>query len=131
MEGSSRRIGTLEVYTYNIRMSRRRERRASAEIASELRRWLQASGITQAEIARRVRVKQPQVSRILAGDFGARSGAARKLCRQAGVSMIRGHNRRPNQEHLIGLLNNVWDGTPEDAVVVSRLLQAAAMLRGK
>lgn len=89
------------------------------------------AAVSQEEMALRLRVRQPQVSRILDGKFGLRSRAAQRWCSEAGVPMSKPEELaiRPGRKELVVLLETIWDGTPEDAIRVSALLRAAADLR--
>ena len=99
-------------------------------VGSELRAFAERKGLTQAQFARAASVHQPQVSRVLNGDFSRRSKAAAKMCRFAQVLMTEpDDDGRGEFTGLVELLKSIWDGTPADAKRVSALLKAAADLR--
>jgi transcriptional regulator with XRE-family HTH domain len=92
---------------------------------------MKSHAYTQAQMAERLGVRQPQISRILRGNFSLRSTAVREWCTLAGVPMTApdpAYRPRSRQE-LDALLDDVWDGTVEDIGRVAALLNAAAELR--
>jgi transcriptional regulator with XRE-family HTH domain len=101
--------------------------RLSAEIAAELRAWLERTGTTQAQVASRLRVSQPRISRILAGDFSSRSATARKFCALARVPVSARAGTRRADRRLVAAFYDAWDGTDEERKRLERLLRAAAV----
>jgi hypothetical protein len=87
-------------------------------------------GKTKCETALLGGVSQPQLSRILAGAFNpARSAAAQRLCALAGIPMQEVRERGSDGRELHQALDQVWDGTPEDAGRLADLLRALDKLR--
>jgi predicted XRE-type DNA-binding protein len=105
--------------------------RAASQIAEDLRRWMRDHQVSQSDVARRLGIRQPQVSRILAGNFSLRSRAVKTWCEEAEVALTVAAPLRPRPERreLVALLERVWDGSAEDAARVAALLRAAADLR--
>lgn len=105
--------------------------RSVREIATDLARWMERHAFTQAEMAERLRVRQPQISRILSANFSLRSRAVQEWCSMAAVPMTTPDeaSRTRNRQELVDLLDDVWDGTVEDIGRVAALLHAAAELR--
>jgi len=100
------------------------------DIGAQLRAWIRERGMSQEEVARWLGIRQPQVSRILAGSFSLRSRAVRIWCVEAGISLEENRPARgATRKELVTLLDAVWDGTADDAARVAALLRAAAALR--
>lgn len=96
-----------------------------------------AGELTQQAVAILLGIRQPQVSRILKGQFGRRSKALDQLCAHAKVAQFEENKANQAQSpsldgrrsELISLVMDVWDGTLRDADRVSAFLRAAANLR--
>jgi predicted transcriptional regulator len=104
--------------------------RSPADIAGDLSQWMANEGRTQNDVAATVGVTQPQLSRILSGHFSpARSTTVRRLCELAGVPMEEPRPVADAKQHLYQVLNQVWDGSDDDAERIAALLRAAHRLR--
>src|SRR4051812_4684056 len=88
-------VALLFSCVYYVQIMKRTQpwRRPVPEVAREFREWMRDTATTQADLASMLRVSQPQVSRILRGDFGKRSRAAQKLSHLAKVPLVSA--RRP------------------------------------
>src|SRR5690606_28135801 len=100
-----------------------KQKRAVAEIASDLRRWARKNGKTQAELASILGIGQPQVSRILSGQVTLRSRALKTLCRRARVPAVAAPSRGARLS-LSRLLDELWDGSEAGAADVAELLRS-------
>ena len=108
----------------------------TARIARALRAWKAAKELTQNEIASRVALSQPTVSRALRGLLTEDSPALHKLCVAAGIDPVIG---TPPQgadalvtalpQSLIQAVSRVWDGSSRNAERLIALLDAVAELR--
>lgn len=113
-----------------------RNRQAPVEDPKDLARRLLAwsrGRYTQSQLAAIAGVSQPQLSRILAGNFSGRSKAARRLCDKAGID-FRDVRRRPtlvpSNEHLLtAAIEGIWDGTAADANRINQFMQLLSALR--
>jgi len=104
--------------------------RRPEDIARDLADWFRREGVRQAAIARRLKIGQPSISRVLAGRFDPeRSDIAKQLCDHAKVALLETEQTRSPAAMLKRLLNETWDGTVEDAERVAGLLRAIASLR--
>lgn len=104
--------------------------RSPIEIARDLRRWMRQAGVTQRTVARRLRVTQPHVSQILAGQFSLESPTARRFCRMAKVA-IRAHRTplatSPGAERALATaFLDAWDGTREGLRRAEALIRSVA-----
>lgn len=103
--------------------------RDTEELAAALRRFKKAEGLTQATLAKRTGIDQPQISRALSGRLSHRSPAMRKLCELAGISLADSSDPSAGQRRILDVVGELWDGTDTDALRVEALLRAAAALR--
>jgi transcriptional regulator with XRE-family HTH domain len=104
--------------------------RSAAEIARDLRSWMKSRSETQTAVAARIGVTQPQLSRILAGNFSPRrSRKAQELCNLARIPIEGPDGSAPVREDLCNAVLQLWDGTLEDADRLQALLHAARRLR--
>jgi transcriptional regulator with XRE-family HTH domain len=104
--------------------------RRPEDIAQELSDWMRRDGVRQEALAELLRLTQPSISRILSGRFDPqRSRVARELCEHAKVAILEPSHAHSPGAMLQRLLNELWDGTEEDAQRVAALLRATAGLR--
>lgn len=104
--------------------------RPAADIARDLRAWVDSGTQTQVELAAKVGVTQPQLSRILAGMFTpGRSSAAQKLSKMAGVPMHARSDTASASDRLCATVIRVWDGTPEGVDHLVTILEAVRDFR--
>lgn len=96
-------------------------------------RWRRTKGLTQTQLLRTAQVSQGQLSRILSGRFSRASAAVLRLCRAAGVDVteeVAGSSHRGDWgTALERAVHRSWDGTPEHAQELLRLLRVAKALR--
>lgn len=96
-------------------------------------RWRRAHGFTQTQLMRTAQVSQGQLSRILSGRFSRTSAAVHRLCRAAGVDVTQHVSGTSPSDRWRSVLNRAllrsWDGTPEHARELIRLLRVAKALR--
>jgi transcriptional regulator with XRE-family HTH domain len=103
------------------------------QIGAMLGNFFGEKGWTQVEVGVRYGVSQSRIGRIYAGDFTSRSGTARQMCVEAGIPFLDGvadnGSYIRNRNKLVRLIDDVWQGTNEDAVLVAEALQAMRKLR--
>jgi transcriptional regulator with XRE-family HTH domain len=99
--------------------------------AKILRRHWRVSGLTQAEIAKEIELGQPQVSRILSGQFRRETPALARLCVHFGASPVlhKSPLRIDSMPELRACLEEVLDGSKKRQRIVLRLLKLARSLR--
>ncbi len=84
------------------------------------------AGLTQVEIARRAKIHQSQVSRIMRGDF--KRVTAKSVLRLCEFARITGAVEDPVSPKLQQALRAVWDGTKGREKALINLLRAADAL---
>lgn len=98
-----------------------------------LGKFFEGKSWTQIEVGARYRVSQSRVARIYAGDFTSRSSTARQMCVDAGIPFLDGMADKGsyvrNRNKLVRLMDDVWQGTDEDALFVAEVLQVIRKLR--
>jgi len=103
----------------------------SVESREELIRKLSAKvaegALSLAEISRISGVHESQTSRIIGGKFKTLSASVMQICRTLGVDP----DADPVAMRLNGALYRLWDGSPEDADRIVRVLDGLANLRLK
>lgn len=103
------------------------------DLGRAIDRWRRTQGLTQAQLLHTAQVSQGQLSRILSGRFSRASTAVHRLCRAAGVDVAQRLAAAPRSESwekvLESALHRSWDGTPEHARELLRLLRVARALR--
>ncbi|MGH7532242.1 MAG: helix-turn-helix domain-containing protein [Gemmatimonadales bacterium] len=104
--------------------------RSPIEIARDLRRWMRQAGVTQRVMAQRLRVTQPHVSQILAGQFSLESPTVRRFCRMAKVTMTAHRTplaTSPGAERALATaFLDAWDGTREGLRRAEALIRSVA-----
>lgn len=104
--------------------------RRPEDIARDLVDWMRREGVRQEALAIDLGRTQPSISRILSGRFDPqRSEIARELCAHAKVSALEPEREQAAEALLQRLLNELWDGTAEDAQRIAALLRATVTLR--
>lgn len=83
--------------------------------------------MTQMDLARITGIPQPTLSRALANPVRI-SGTHRKICKFANISLEGTAATVRTQQALVQAVLSVWDGTPEHAQSIARLLSAGAKL---
>jgi hypothetical protein len=71
----TRAITTI-IYGYNTYVSIGFGRRTSRDIARDITAWMEEGELTQEDVAHILQIQQPQVCRILKGQFGRRGNRA-------------------------------------------------------
>ena len=95
-------------------------------IVDRLRKEVSASGLTQAEFAKKNGVSQSCISRLMQPERTRvrMTEGLRRLCINAGISLESGSVDPRAQNELMSALGRVWDGTPAHARRVARVLRA-------
>lgn len=104
------------------------------QIGSQLAIYFAGKGLTQSSVAKRFGVSQSWVSRVYAGNFTIRSQLAKRMCREAKIKFLQAEEeaqRSPDslRPQLLQLLDQVWDGTAQDAKYLVRALRMLGKLR--
>ncbi|AVZ21767.1 TPA: helix-turn-helix transcriptional regulator [Pseudomonas aeruginosa] len=107
---------------------------AAQDVGRLLAEFFKRKGLTQAQVAECYGVSQSWVGRVYKGEFGVRAQSVQKMCNDASVSFL---TELPEQDQatsstrlrLTRLLDSVWEGTEEDAKVLTQALLAIKMLR--
>ncbi len=93
---------------------------------------MKKNSIGVSKVAEITGVHQSQVSRLAAGDFKTLSSNVIKICMELGFDMPKYQFDASYDEVRAQLADStfaIWDGTPEDAAVVSSLLREIGRLR--
>jgi transcriptional regulator with XRE-family HTH domain len=103
----------------------------SREIGRKLKIAIKQRGLSQADVATKLCVSQPRVSRVLAGDFTPRSKLVRRLCEQFDVDLTYAHISEAERafETATDRLRLLWDGTSSGAERLDALLDAVRSIR--
>jgi predicted XRE-type DNA-binding protein len=99
---------------------------------ADLHRYMKKNSVGVSKIASLTGVHQSQVSRLAAGDFKTLSSNLIKICMELGLDLPRYRFDASYDEVRSRLADSafaIWDGTPEDAEVVSSLLREIGRLR--
>jgi hypothetical protein len=99
---------------------------------ADLHRYMKKNSVGVSKIAALTGVHQSQVSRLAAGDFKTLSSNIIKICMELGFNLPRYQFDASYDEVRSRLADStfaIWDGTPEDAEVVSSLLREIGRLR--
>lgn len=101
----------------------------TAEDVSKLPRRIRNAGITQLEIARAIGIDQSQISRALSGKLKGRSTVLHSICKyvENAPRAIGAEDVRRNDE-LVQALADIWDGTPEHAAALTRVIRSLGAL---
>jgi transcriptional regulator with XRE-family HTH domain len=92
----------------------------------QLRQSPRLAGLKQPEIARKAKIHQSQVSRILRGQFKrVTAPSVMKLCEFARIKRM---TDRPLSPKLQNVLRGVWDGSSAQEQALVRLLKAGDAL---
>lgn len=98
-------------------------KREISEVVTELRDWQRREKLSQAEIAERLNVGQPTVSKLLKGQLPD-APSFHKLCTVAGITV-----HKPVEPWSSAILTQAvgetWDGSDEGAQAIALLLLAA------
>jgi transcriptional regulator with XRE-family HTH domain len=93
------------------------------EVASKLRAFIDATGLTQQQLARAANVSQSTVSRALAGKHIRNGAAKRRLFIYANIA----DSEASRQVQLA--FEAIWDGTDEHAAAIARIIEALSGLQ--
>jgi transcriptional regulator with XRE-family HTH domain len=107
---------------------------AAQDVGRSLAKFFKRKGLTQAQVAECYGVSQSWVGRVYKGEFGVRAESVQKMCSDANVSFL---TEFPEHDQvntsirlrLARLLDSVWEGTEEDAKVLTQALLAIKTLR--
>jgi transcriptional regulator with XRE-family HTH domain len=107
------------------------------QIADELRAELKRLHKSQEEVAREFGVTQPRISRILKGEFTRRSTLAPRLFEQylgkEKREQLELHAHEEEADHAfevaVRALELMWDGTPEHAARLKKMIVAVRSAR--
>jgi len=103
------------------------------QLGRAIDRWRRTQGLTQTQLLRTAQVTQGQMSRILSGRFSRASAAVIRLCRAAGLDVAQQVTSSTHRSDWGTVLERAvqrsWDGTPEHARELLRLLRVAKALR--
>lgn len=107
-------------------------RRPNPVILQEIRTFIkegyERGKFTQSSLAARADVSQASVSRILNHEERGRLGTAvKRLCKYAGVPLYSGEVEAGRID-LQAALEDAWDGTPEHAMKLARIIRAIGPL---
>lgn len=83
--------------------------------------------MSQMELSRKTGIPQSTLSRALDNPVRI-SETHRKICKFANISLEGADSTVRTQQALIAAVLSVWDGTPEHAQSIARLLSAGAKL---
>ena len=97
------------------------------EIAGRVRDAIQARKLTQHTLARAAKVGQPQVSRIVTGDFDRVTPNVMRVCEYLGIDLrVTSANSRLHEAVCA-----LWDGTAAGERALCDLLNSVAKLGAK
>ena len=100
-------------------------------IANEVEVFMKSRGFrTQTELSMASGVHQPTISRLLRGELRRIASEVQLLCEYANISIYTDLDPGRN-EVLMAALQDVWDGTDEDAARIANVLRSVAAMRSK
>lgn len=107
---------------------------AAQDVGRSLAKFFKRKGLTQAQVAECYGVSQSWVGRVYKGEFGKRAESVQKMCSDASVPFLTElpmhDSANPSTRlRLARLLDSVWEGTEEDAKVLTQALLAIKTLR--
>lgn len=107
---------------------------AAQVVGRSLASFFKRKGLTQAQVAECYGVSQSWVGRVYKGEFGVRAESVQKMCSDASIPFLtelpmHSQANSPTRLRLTRLLDSVWEGTEEDAKVLTQALQAIKALR--
>lgn len=113
--------------------------RTSRAIGEELRGWLTARSLTEAELSALIqqqnphdRVSQSWISRICSGDFVRLSRKTRIVLNYANIRVEESLTVDPKGEQIIqAAISDVWDGSLRTAQALAGILRSAGRLAQK
>lgn len=102
-----------------------------ATIAKEVEAFMKANGFhTQSALSKASGVHQPTISRLLRGELRRIASEVKLLCDYANISIYT--NQTPGENAvLMTALQDVWDGTDEDAARIANVLRSVAAMRSQ
>lgn len=86
-------------------------------------------GISQAELAQRLGLTQPQVSRLLSGKVKRESRSFADLCKLLSGTDLQHTSADAVPEEIRAAVLEVWDGTPTHAVAIATVIRALVLIR--
>jgi hypothetical protein len=96
-----------------------------AEIASELLMELRSTGLKPSELATAIGVNHQAIRRMLAGQLENRTENAERACHYFQISLNKSDKSKTITEtDILNSIRTVWNGTPEHAALIIRLIQA-------
>jgi transcriptional regulator with XRE-family HTH domain len=99
---------------------------AASILYEQIRNSPKLANLTQIDIAKKAKIDQSQVSRILSGQFKRVSAKnLTKLCKFIGITP---RKRLPLSATLEDTIQAVWDGSPREETALIQLLRAADAL---
>src|SRR5579883_2503369 len=99
---------------------------------SELRALMEAKGLNQTAIAKRAKVSQATVSRVLKGSARQRQGRAYvRLCNYIHQQKVRVGLVRAKKEQVLQALDRVWDTSQAHAAAFAQVINALDDLRAR
>lgn len=101
-------------------------------IAKEVEEFMRTHGFrTQTDLSKASGVHQPTISRLLRGELRRIATEVKALCDYANISVYADRDPGGNAV-LMSALQDVWDGTDDDADRIANVLRSvAAMRRGE
>lgn len=91
-------------------------------IEAEFNAWRSRENLSQNDVAERVNATQATVSRVIRGQT-ENPQLLNRLCTMAGVDV---HKKDPSYSPVLAAaLNEIWDGTDEQAQLIAMLLLSA------
>lgn len=97
------------------------------KVVEKIRNQMLASSLSQMEIQRLTGLHQSTISRALKNPVRV-TGTHRTLCKFFGISLDESPNDSRSRAALVQTVLDIWDGTPEHAQSIARLLNASATL---
>lgn len=130
-----------EILMLNIRIFYRKyaffymvSKDTAQDVGRSLAKFFKRKGLTQAQVAECYGVSQSWVGRVYKGEFGVRAESVQKMCSDASVPFLTelpldGQATPSTRRRLARLLDSVWEGTEEDAKVLTQALLTIKALR--
>lgn len=100
-----------------------------SERAAIARRQAKQLALSQEELADRLGLSQPQVSRMLSGKLTRETRPFLDLCAYVNETASGSTSARQLPEAIRSAALEVWDGTPSHALAISTVIRALLLLR--
>lgn len=98
-----------------------------SRILDAIRATMQTRGFTEARLAREVGVPQSTLNRSLSNPKRV-TPTHRKICNFLGILHTGDVKDGGARDALVQTLMDIWDGSPEHAAVITKLLKAGSLL---